>query len=439
MSLGCTALPGGAHLDRTSEPRTDALVFNGLADGVRTGATSYVFIVHGMGATTPDYAEPLEKGFAKFGLTQSALDSTPTFAVKLPETWRISGEGLRCKSPTEAPCKLDSFGAVTIKRFASNGRKVALYEYFWNKEALKFQSPYVETDKTLRPRAAINNGLKNDVIIDGFSDATLYAGGFGAVMVRGTEGALCMMLQEIATNRVWTSDDAPCKLDDVPLAQLKTSNAAISLLSFSLGSRLLFDTLSPAQQPDLMAAESETAVLAKTFALARTREVYLLANQWPLLGISRLQARRAGAISAEGPLPGKVQNACGDDVSAFAFIRCVRGAPPISADDDPVKPPLAAEVSALQALGPLKVIAFRDPNDLLGFRAGDHLDTRNAQSSGLDIIEVTNRNATEYLWLFANPKAAHANEHKHSRSLRLIMCGARSRPSGELEPRPCGK
>ena len=85
----------------------------------------------------------------------------------------------------------------------------------------------------------------------------------------------------------------------------------------------------------------------------------------------------------------------------------------------------------------LKVVAFKDVNDLLGFRAGGHFSENAATLA--DFVEVRHQNASVYLKAFAWPPAAHASEDEHEDSAKMIWCGALAGKKGNLSPRDCNK
>jgi hypothetical protein len=82
----------------------------------------------------------------------------------------------------------------------------------------------------------------------------------------------------------------------------------------------------------------------------------------------------------------------------------------------------------------LRVVAFLDPDDLLGFKASD------ARPQGNDplFVDVIHRNATQWLGVFTYPLKAHDHELETRDSRKMIACGAVMGKGKRLRPRACG-
>ena len=83
----------------------------------------------------------------------------------------------------------------------------------------------------------------------------------------------------------------------------------------------------------------------------------------------------------------------------------------------------------------LTVIAFQDPDDLLGFRASDGV----TQDSDHDfkIVDVLHRNTPQIAFSLAWPQNAHDHEMVDLNSRRMILCGADAAASGKLRANRC--
>jgi hypothetical protein len=86
----------------------------------------------------------------------------------------------------------------------------------------------------------------------------------------------------------------------------------------------------------------------------------------------------------------------------------------------------------------LVVVAFQDPDDLLGFKASDAVmgDT-NPKINNVRFVDVLHRNTDQWLYLFSNPLKAHDNELSEPNSLKMILCGAQADASGNLTANAC--
>ena len=83
----------------------------------------------------------------------------------------------------------------------------------------------------------------------------------------------------------------------------------------------------------------------------------------------------------------------------------------------------------------LTVIAFQDPDDLLGFKASDAV--LGAHDDSVTFVDVLHRNTPQWAFLFAMPELAHDHELEEPHSLQMILCGADAGPDGWLKPRNC--
>jgi hypothetical protein len=431
---GCTALPGGARIEGKG-PFVATDPFHGLipatTDAPTQSKTRYIFVIHGMGETKEDYSERLLKAIADLHYEPSKIPAPSGWReVALPQAYKVKGDALNCPDDVlTPPCRYTTFGKYRFDRFeAGSGadtRKVIVVTYYWDAAMAALQTPFLARDLHDHGSAAINTGLKHKVIDLGFGDATAYLGEGGGLARQGIEGAVCAMLKDAAMRPLPASDASHCRFSDITEEDAAAFKAIeYSFVSFSLGSRMLFDVLSGVQSAS--SAPGETT--ARIGLAVRTRNFFMLANQMPLLGIGRVSVTPVkaapSATSDQGPsfVPGvsAPQAGCGGDF--FSRAGCRRGDNATS--DSAGVTPIADG---------LEVIAFHDPEDLLGFRASGGM----AGMGSTRFTEVRNRNAVVWLWLFANPADAHAAELEHTTARNLILCGATSNTKGRLKPRSC--
>ena len=88
----------------------------------------------------------------------------------------------------------------------------------------------------------------------------------------------------------------------------------------------------------------------------------------------------------------------------------------------------------LSIISGLKIVAFHDPGDLLGFKGSYHLG--NATSDQIEFYELTRRNTPAWL-LFSRPSRAHATEDEFEDSISFILCGAENKGSSRLRKKKC--
>ncbi|HEX7034121.1 MAG TPA: hypothetical protein VF210_00005 [Pseudomonadales bacterium] len=465
--------------------------FNGLARGVNDHAA--VLYVHGMGDTPSNFDENLIERGPRLGTWSPGIKEVE---VLLPRPWVLRGEGLDCASQPDE-CVKTKFGRLRVRTFRiGDTRSVTLYSYYWHEDAQTIQKNYglscerdddrcdkKEPHKWLMAR--LNRRLKDLVVVDGFSDATLYAGNVGALMRAGLQAAICMAIRHELSRSSTNENEfnsAVCRSRDlVPDPGDAERIDRISKLDFrlvakSLGSRMVFDTLLPTDEMDVLQSRLYAADVADAVANGRqpltrftaaavkellphtpsevsqssdeelkeayagiqvkralTRslgEVFLLANQLPLLGLSRIEATDFRGITAR------------DSVYCVFVLqdpRC-RISPLLALtsgrDLRPADPDFLTFAREVRKEAPkLRIVAFKDVNDLLGFRAHNHFS--DGANDAADFVEVRHQNAAVFLWLFALPGSAHANEDARSDSAAMIWCGAIAKSNRNLSARDC--
>jgi hypothetical protein len=389
-----------------------------------------VFVSHGMGYTSPCFADEVA----------TLLDgkARPSKVCRVDGTWvpvclgtsfMIEGEALKrtgmhygsaCTSVEQVPgtpIKISQFGQLrivdTVADYAGKRFNVRVYSYLWNEDALNLQLPFLEDDldNGAADRTAINRIIKRETINYGFSDAVLYVGSFGGVMRTGMRSALCLMVLDALRPAGRTLDSpspsSPCEtLAATPDATGAFAARHGALLSLSLGSRILFDALEngDADQPAAQAIDRLAEVLS-----ANSPTVYMAANQLPLLGIGQLRVL---------PLSGSAEAAKAPRESYLRrYLNWRQGDPGGYRWQD--------------GRGNL-IVAFHDPNDLLGYRAGRHMMPPEQER----IVEVQQYYATRW-FLFANPVAAHAQTYRDRAGSRMVRCGAVQRGRKLVVREPC--
>jgi hypothetical protein len=389
-----------------------------------------VFVSHGMGNTSSCFADQvatLLDGHARPSKVCSADGAW--IPVCLGTSFAVEGEALprsgkhygsACASVEQVPgtpIKISQFGQLrivdTVADYAGKRFNVRVYGFWWNEDALTLQKPFIKDDLEvgLADRTAINRIIKRETINYGFSDAVLYVGSFGGVMRTGMRSALCLMaldaLRPAGRALGTTHPSSPCEI----LAATPDATGAFAarhgaLLSLSLGSRILFDALDNGDpgQPGAKAIDRLAEVLP-----ANSPIVYMAANQLPLLGIGQLRVSPhreplvAGKAALEPYLRRHLNWRQGDDNGYRNEDR-----------------------------GGNLIVAFHDPNDLLGYRAGRHM-------TGLErerIVEVQQYYATRWFF-FANPVAAHAQTYSDRTGSRMVRCGAVQRGRKLVVREPC--
>lgn len=275
------------------------------------------------------------------------------------------------------------------------------------------------------PRRLVGNRILKEELMDRtLSDAVIYSGPYGATMERGVAETLCRAVSHQQDDPQHCSWPAPDGL------QRRTF-----VVTHSLGSRLLYDTLldltrfhagpkpAPFTQLEIDAADPFLRRM-----LATTPAIYMMANQWSLLGLADTPPDYV--TTDTGPQPLFTMPVAGAKVAPDL-------APQFGQPKRQCRYPLAA-VGELRrqaitekslALAPdWRVVSFNDTNDLLTW----HVPSWYVQSEGggdpacrpnIDLADVFVQNATHWL-IIESPAGAHDDYFVDPQVWQVMRCGA---------------
>lgn len=342
----------------------DSTPYAGLAEiarGVGEGRAVDVLYVHGMCTHTTaqarktlgDLAAALQARIEP-GETSSVAPGTAIELVSVPA--RLDNTSIRFTAVVWSPL------TTTLKR------------------QLDFDHTGEPTDcataAECKPQRARLNGQLTDTLLDDcLADALIYQG-------HARTGFVGQMQAAIA-HATATPSRQPVGRDD-PLV----------LISESLGSKMVFDALTESKA----ASNAETQTQTQTQALARAgerlRQVFMLANQLPILGLADQTLVVTKALAAQPPM---------DSLQKFLDSR---------------RNTLRAKDAAPSA--PLTLVAFTDPNDLLSYslRASRY-------ASGTDVLvaDVLVSNDSTVLGWLERPDTAHTGYAGNRDVIDAIACG----------------
>lgn len=299
--------------------------FPGIRASLKTQKLVRLLVVHGMGTHG---AEPHETTYAHALLQeiQRQLHLTTLSQCKIVDVL-----------PTP-------FGASsTVDRCSylyGDQHELRVYILTWSKLTEHFEDTILKPDWTKYggKRVRINRALKEELIDKSFADAVLYAGAFAPTMRKSVARALCVLISDK------TDPTADCRISDqqslenIEARVTRNERSDIFLISHSLGSVMVIETLQemlapePDRENDDPFAQPVAPFAAKQF-ISDLRMAALMANQLPLLYLSRIQKDGQVAPATEGEFL----------LSDELRTRSRRGC------------------------DPMKVVAFHDPNDLLTF------------------------------------------------------------------------
>jgi hypothetical protein len=352
----------------------DAGAFDGLltlAEGLPPSSTLNVLWMHGMCTHRADW---IEERLGKLGV---ALGSAPkTVSVRA-----VGNQG----------------ASLRTERIAVGSSTIDVMFLSWSpitataKAALSYDHSVERGGEFPYDRAFLNRELKHGLINDCMTDVVLYGGPNGAAIRLAAEEALCNALGGSYEGR-----DCSVPHGEAP--------AALAFIAESLGSKLLFDAVLEVWA-DAENSRDKTLFDRVAKSLAGTRMIYLMANQLPLLDIA---GPHIGFVNgAPGPQRTTSGSGARDVFDLLSRLRAWRPS----------------------GTGPLTVVAFSDPNDLLSYRvvprhlAGHLREFR--------LVNVIVSNDTTYFNYVERPDKAHCGYARNPHVLGMI---ARGYQAGKLVP-----
>jgi hypothetical protein len=248
-------------------------------------------------------------------------------------------------------------------------------------------------------RAKINGNLKATLLNDCLSDAVIYAGYRSVDIQTSMQNAVCAALDGTTTN-------GTC---DFPTTYGHGSRRIV-IVTESLGSRMVFDAISALK----IEAEKKGSDSLAAFdeAVSPITQIYMLANQLPILALAR------PALVQAAPTADPTASKTPAMATALSVLSDARVRHRQRHLTDPQLP--AAESK-------LSLVAFTDPNDLLSYR----LLPNDPAVVGADtrVVNVITSNDTTYFGQVENPLTAHEGYDLNKDALRLLFGGsARGKP-----------
>jgi hypothetical protein len=214
-------------------------------------------------------------------------------------------------------------------------------------------------------RARINAMFKDTLLNDCLVDAVIYQGASRPVIEQKMIAALSTVLGDGAT-------------------------APLVLVTESLGSQLSFDALNT-----MLLSKSPGPAAAGQNAVARLVQVFMVANQLPLLALSE-QSIETPAPAPAAPL------ALPDSLQRFLELR------------------RAVPRARGKRVSTLTLVALTDPNDVLSYR----LQPSRYAAADVHVADVLVSNASSWFGLIEDPFAAHNAYLDNPDVARIIACGS---------------
>jgi hypothetical protein len=340
---------------------------------------------------------------------------------------RVNGERLACLDRIEID--LGPKGRVNVYRLFWDDPFYDGYEYahigyddklFYGLEKPGANYPGYENLAALRE--SWNGRLKTNLVSYGFGDAIMYISPVGARMRAAVREGICHVVNEItgqthdfdalASRQAgdWESKEL---FFDVPApSQLcKTTREAtpapLVIVTKSLGSRIVFDVLTRERDADL--ARKLDLIANKQL------EVFLFANQIPLLGIGRLRESHVEPAELKAELKFIAVSEVNDVftyelVPYFEHLYHLR----------------SARLECVAYESPSRCMVRHQKNRVKDLGEDAAIRRAYVAELGFDVIDVRVRFAGRPIpfFPFVHPEAAH-NEHMKAKQVRQIfLCGA---------------
>lgn len=350
--------------------------FPGLIDlaAKADGASADVLLVHGICTQDAIWAERVVAQLA-----QAITDATlPPQAPPAPTPAAVADPQIQIVPSTlESPAGRLRFSALIWSPLTVPLKRQLCYDQTDKSAICAGEPPYPFI------RARINARVKDVLLDDCLPDALIYQGAARDEIQRRMRAAIMQVLA----------------LSDAP------PNLPLMIVSESLGSKIVFDTLLRMTRED---AGSPAAQMA-TRAVDRLRFLVMAANQIPLLSLADQPLTPAGASTDAGSGAG-----------AGAVAGQVRQAVPVPPDSLQLllQGRLARQNRSLVERG-LTLVAFTDPNDVLSYT----LPAERYTSANVMVYNILVSNAPTYLGLLERPDRAHLNYLTNPDVGRLIACG----------------
>ena len=353
----------------------------GIKPFLSPGADVHVVLVHGMCTHEPKWVDEANQDIA---------DALQAAVTEKREPVPIGRHG----------------GMLYERQLMANGARVRTFALLWSPIVAEAKKTlcYDETERTAAcetspavlpdKRVWINAMLKNQIMDECLSDAVFYAGETGRALI--AEAIEAGLLTALSGGRV------PGVTEDVPRA-LADETAPLFLVTSSLGSKMTFDGLIQ------MANKNCETYLRISAAVSRTRQVFMQANQLPILSL------------AYDPLlvPPDCSQRAGSEGVLTLQKAPLRGLPAIAALHLQGRQPRTLRRDASRASGEkLRIAAFSDPNDVLSYSLVPWVT-----GDDYTAVDVVMTDATPLFGLFEDPVEAHTSYGTRRLVQRLIACG----------------
>jgi hypothetical protein len=293
----------------------------------------------------------------------------------------------------------DTAGSLTRQDFVNtaDGHELRIYTLYWEAVTKPIKTYFLGYDQQadyVNLRVPLDNDIRAGYMNDGVVDVILYVGQYKSAIQRTVKQALRKIHKDLETGDAQQKD------------------YQFVFVTWSLGSKIVFDCLAgshiTADEAATPSAQSTEDELTFHKIARKTRAVFMLANQVPLLTLGDIESPpRTNQASTTMPYV---------NLRAVARIRKEAATPTTGATTQPQTPPLS-------------IVAFSDPNDLFSYPIPCWLEeTHDAEFANVSIsvartaifIPIPNVG-----WIM-NPVKAHTGYGIDPRVVDLILHGGKA-------------
>ncbi|HJV00053.1 MAG TPA: hypothetical protein VJ752_05845 [Burkholderiaceae bacterium] len=246
-------------------------------------------------------------------------------------------------------------------------------------------------------RARLNARGKDTLVDDCLPDAIIYEGAARERMQLAMRDAI---VQVLTARQQENEERTGSMVAQVPLV----------VISHSMGSKLLFDTLLRMANED---SAAPAARLARQ-AVDRLRYLVMAANQIPLLAMADQPLTAGNGLRAQAAPQDSLQQ-----LLALRRARAAAGAGAGAGASAGAGTGSASADQARAATPPLVLVGFTDPNDLLSYT----LPPQRYDGAGVVVFNILVSNAPTWLGVLERPDQAHLGYLDNPDVDRLIVCG----------------
>ncbi|WP_171182178.1 hypothetical protein [Ruegeria sp. HKCCD8929] len=233
-------------------------------------------------------------------------------------------------------------------------------------------------------RASLNHEVRSRLINECLIDAIVYTGPNGDKIRASMQEAVCDVLGGATFGK--SVSKAVGERTRCQLSLRANDTAPISFISVSLGSKVLFDAV--------LALDDNLRGAALASQLRALQAIYMVSNQLPILSQADIDIPRKKAVPS------------GDTLSKFLDLLATGHGP--------------EEEEQL-----IDVVAFSDPNDILGSRVNEKFIPTKQTSVKYVLTNVLVSKDWTYFGVFENPVIAHEGHKNGEPIYPLIVHGPR--------------